>query len=80
MTFKDAEAIRRANDAILMRMAGLPAQRGTPETDAELRHLTELTELNDAERSEPAASAQSSPAPQNSAPPIRLVWDGKERV
>lgn len=67
------DAIRRANAAILQRIAGMPMQSGTPESASDPRNL-QATLPCDTQYSTEVATEQSSPAPRRDASVLRLVW------
>jgi hypothetical protein len=78
MTHKSPDAIKRANDAILAKMAGMRVQPATPESIADPRNPNAVIPPCDVEHSSADSNTQSGRAPPCTSP-VRLVWRAPSR-
>ena len=78
MAYPPSDAIRRANAAILERMAGMPAIPATPESRSDPTNPN-ISPSSDDARSLADSTLQSNPPPRRSAPALRLVWCASSR-
>jgi hypothetical protein len=70
----ERRALQRANAMILEKIMGVPAQAGTPDTEADSRNPNAVSRSFGVGHSAEDSSVGSGRAPRQVAPALRLVW------